>query len=270
MDELQEMLDSLEKPQEAEEVAEEVKEEVKEEPVVEEVKEEEAPKEEEQPKEEPTQEEEPKEDSSIEAENARLREQLNEMARKIGASRGETPSPVAQSVEHKREEVKEAVQQVIAELVTDEEADALIDEPKKILSKVVDRAMKVLEEKIMRSLPPIVGNVAQHHISIYRQVDEFYKKNSDLEQYRDFVGLVGTQIEAENPDWPVTKIYEETAKVARARLGMKLQAERSVEAKEVPAMKPALPSTRSSRKPAGGPALSEQQKEMVDMLNLQM
>lgn len=213
--------------------------------------------------------EEPDLAEQLRLENEQLRLSLNDLAKRIRTPQAPprteaSPQPApTQPVTTKAE-----AEAIIAELVTDEEADLLIDKPKEVLVKLANRLLKAAEEKVMSRIPSVVDSVARHQIAMYQKGLEFYRKNSDLEKYEDFCVLTATQIEAENPDWNVDKIYEETAKLVRERLGLKQAAEARAERSAEPTAKPALPGNRPSRKPSGGPQLTEEQKLMASMMNL--
>ena len=209
------------------------------------------------------------EEPDLAAENNRLRQMLNDIAKRVREPAA-TPPVAPAPGEETPAVVKPEVLAVIADYITDEEADQFIDQPKQVMMKVLDRFAKVMQENTLRNLPNIVGDIAQRHITMYEKVQTFYRDNKDLEEFRDFCGLVGTQIEVEHPDWSVDQIYSETAKVARARLGLR-QAMQETEAPQgtVVPTKTGLPSGhRASRKPSGGPQLSPDQQAMVDLLNL--
>jgi hypothetical protein len=211
--------------------------------------------------------------AQLQAENEKLRLSLNSLAKQIRtpAPTPPTAQPQAQApVVQAPVETKAEAEQIIAALLSDEEADLLIDKPKEILVKLANRILQAAEEKVFTRLPSVVNNVARQQIAMYQKGLEFYRKNSDLEKYEDFCVLTATQLENENPDWSVDKIYEETAVLVRERLGLKQEAERRVEEKSTPpaSSKPAFPGQRPSRKPSGGPQMTEEQKVMVGMLDL--
>jgi hypothetical protein len=234
-----------------------------------------APEPEPEPTPEPAPEPEPGPDlmAQLQAENEKLRLSLNSLAKQIRtpAPTPPTAQPQAQApVVQAPVETKAEAEQIIAALLSDEEADLLIDKPKEILVKLANRILQAAEEKVFTRLPSVVNNVARQQIAMYQKGLEFYRKNSDLEKYEDFCVLTATQLENENPDWSVDKIYEETAVLVRERLGLKQEAERRVEEKSTPpaSSKPAFPGQRPSRKPSGGPQMTEEQKVMVGMLDL--
>jgi hypothetical protein len=205
----------------------------------------------------------------LETENIRLRQMINEMAKRVREPASTPPVPVVPGEEIKADKQAEVLA-VIADYITDEEADQFIDQPKAVLMKVLNRFANVMQEQTLRTLPEIVGSIAQRHITMYEKVQSFYKTNKDLEEFKDFCGLVGTQVEVEHPDWSVDEVYTETAKIARARLGLRqvVKDEEVSSTTDLPT-KTGLPSGhRTSRKPSGGPQLSDDQKAMVDMLGL--
>lgn len=209
-------------------------------------------------------------EATLAEENERLRVMLNELAKK---TREPAPLIKPQEVAVKSEPLKKDVEaiDILADYITAEEADNLIDKPREVLTAVMGRLARVIRETIMRDLPPVVGSVAQHQISMFEKVQAFYRDNPDLNNYRDFCVLTAGQIENDHPDWDTDQIYAETAKVAKARLGLKSKMEQKESAQTTETtLKPALPGgSRTSRKPSGGPKLSAEQQSMVDLLNLE-
>lgn len=265
-EEIKNMIDTLEgtKAEKVEEAKEEPKAEAQEQPKEEEVVEEKVEEVKVEPEGEPA-----PETPDYESENVRLRQMLNEIAKRV---REPASTPPVVPVPSDEKPPTKADVDLVAEFVTQEEADNLIDKPLEVLTSVLKRFAKVMREDTLRTLPPIVGDVAQRHITMYEKVQSFYRDNKDLDEFRDFVGLVGTQIENEHPDWTVDQIYTETAKVARARLGLReaVQAKEASQESAVPT-KTGLPgSHRASRKPSGGPQLTEDQQSMVELLNLDL
>lgn len=226
-----------------------------------------------EPSPEPAPEPEPEPDlmAQLQAENEKLRLSLNSLAKQI-----RTPAPTPPTtqptapVTPEPVQTKAEAQEIIAQLLSDEEADLLIDKPKEVLVKLANRILQAAEEKVFSRLPSVVNNVARQQMAMYQKGLEFYKKNPDLEKFEDFCVLTATQLESDNPDWSVDKIYGETAVLVRERLGLRQEAERRAEEKSAPvaSQRPALPGQRPSRKPSGGPQLTEEQKAMVGMLNL--
>lgn len=227
-DQIEEMLAGHSEEPEVEEPEIEEEEQEEEEPEVEEEpEEEEEPEvdedddgEEEDP--EPEEEEEPDEDDD-EDQVAALQNQLNEMSKKLrdAGMSIETSAPAKDSDDE--EEGKEKKQEVL-QFMTEEELDELQDNPGK-MNEILNRVYARAQEDIMKSIPSVVQKTTSRQITLQNKVKDFYEENKDLLAHRDFVSFVASEIEGQNPDKDLDWIFDQTAKQARKRLGIRKSAE---------------------------------------------
>jgi hypothetical protein len=155
---------------------------------------------------------------NYETENALLRDQLNELAKKMAAAPVIEPPPTPAPTPAPPPVAPPAAGEDVA-FMTDEEADQLIDNPK-ILNKILNKVFQAGREAALREVPSIASSVAQQQLTMKERADAFWDNNKDLKSFKDFTALVANQVQTEHQDWTLDQIFEETAKVARTRLGI--------------------------------------------------
>jgi hypothetical protein len=185
---------------------------------------------------------------------------LNELARQAASNR------VSQ--------VETEVQQPVAvtvptDLVSMEELEAAFQSPEammKVLQNIYLRAVKDSTtnsvQQALLKLPTVSRQVVMQVVNQAELASRFYKDNSDLAPYKDFVQYTAMGVETEHPDWNHEAILKETATLVRKRI----PALRAARAGQVAADRPALPgSQRSVRRQAATPAVSALERELSDM-----
>jgi hypothetical protein len=208
---------------------------------------------------------EPSEAEKLAADNARLREELNEQARRYGQLPSATApvQPVAPAA---------PTQPVVPvagpiEFVSSEEAESLIDKPQEVLNAVLNKVFQAGREQAMREMPTLVRQQTLSEVALQGKVQKFWSENKDLEPYRDFCAMVANQVEVENPGLAFDAVLEKTGVVARERLNLsKVTAEPAVVDAPpiVPSTKPALVTAPgSARRPA--PVATTVDKQIVEM-----
>ena len=193
-------------------------------------------------------------------ENERLRQELNELARKTG---GAPPERSAEVLPPKTESTAEV------EFLSAEEAEAILDDPR-ALNKILNKVFQAGREITMREMPTLVRQQALMEMNIQRKVQHFWTENKDLEPYKDFCSMVASQLEVENPAMAFDEVLTKTGEVARQRLNLPAKGEKKGDApteEETLSLKPALPgSPRAARRPPPAPKPTEgQQSEMEDL-----
>jgi nicotinate-nucleotide--dimethylbenzimidazole phosphoribosyltransferase len=209
---------------------------------------------------------EPTSAETLAADNARLREELNEQARRFGQlSPASVPvSPVAPAP-------TPAAPAGPIEFVSAEEAESLIDKPQQVLNAVLNKVFQAGREQAMREMPTLVRQQTLSEVSLQAKVQKFWSENNDLEPYKDFCAMVANQVEVENPGLAFDAVLEKTGEVARGRLNLpKGTAEAAVvdPPPAEPSAKPALvKAPGSARRPAPVlTAVDKQAAEMEDIL----
>ena len=199
--------------------------------------------------------------AKIQEDNQRLREQLNELARMTGQK---VPEEKPAAEVKPKEEIKED----LIQFMTDEEAEELLDNPKK-LNEFLNRVFQAGRERTMKEMPTLVRQQTLTELNLQQLTQKFWGDNNDLTQYKDFVGMVANQIEVTNPSWDYAKVFDETAKVARERLNLpapgEVKPKEEKKEEEVVDLKPALPVKRGARTLVDDPARTPQQKEIDDL-----
>jgi hypothetical protein len=207
----------------------------------------------------------------INEDNRILREKLNEMARQVHLSRI-TPTPPLEPDLVAPPPVVPVVPPVVsipkgitpAQFISKEEADLLIDRPDEIMPLVLNRVFEAGREVMLRDLQPQIAKMINTQVNIIKKVEDFYNQNSDLSDYKDFVGLVGSSIEQEHPDWTIDQVYTETAKVSRERLRLQALVIEPTTGPSDDLNRPALPKTRGARGPQSTPPVTDENLKALE------
>lgn len=195
--------------------------------------------------------------SRMQEENKALREQLSDLVKTFG-QKPEPPPERRELPAERRQEPKGEVN-----FLEGVEVDRLFDDPSSVLNTLLNKVYQRGREAALEDLPTLVESHARQVVDVRLQADRFWKENSDLREYQDFVGVVANQVVNENPNWTLDQVYNETAKRTRERLAPILSAEKS---SDTPPTNPALPDKRGGRRPpAQVKPLTEEEKTMEDM-----
>ena len=131
--------------------------------------------------------------------------------------------------------------------VTEEEFDDVRDDPQKfnaLLAKVYERAtadvVKKFDERFSK-VPETVSEQIRTQEELSRIRTSFYAANPDLENLQEYVGMVFTQLQKDNPDKPWKDLLEQTGPEVRKRLGLKNESQKNPQEKQTP---PRLPSRK--------------------------
>jgi len=145
------------------------------------------------------------------------------------------------------------------------------DKFRKVIMNAVNLAQQSAYTNILRALPVTVTQLVQQSVNSHKLVDEFFKENNDLVNVRQYVGTTINTIASEHPDWEVQKVFEEAATRTRKALGLqskgkspKPQAQGTPPTKPKP--KPAFAGVGSARHGKSGKKISNQQKQILDIL----
>jgi hypothetical protein len=132
------------------------------------------------------------------------------------------------------------------------------------MKDVFARHEQIVTQKVLSSIPAVVNNQVRQAVALQSAVNEFYEVNSDLKPVRSTVGAVAEQVANKHPDWPVEKIFSESAAVTRKLLKMPSQGVRN-------RTRPANPSfakkTRTSQRKKPVIQRSKLQSEIDDLIN---
>lgn len=148
---------------------------------------------------------------------------------------------------------------------------AILEDPAKLnglLNKVAtvafSAAVNAAEERVMRRIPSIVSSSAQQHAAIGDTVRDFYSSNQDLVPFKQAVSMAAMQLYQEKPELQLPELLAQAASRTREILHLKgITPGR----KRVPAQ-PAGNSVRGGvDRAASDPQLSDQQKQIADLLD---
>jgi hypothetical protein len=148
-----------------------------------------------------------------------------------------------------------------------------LDDPKefnKILDSVAANAAAKAREETLKTIPAVITPLVQTTIAVNMGVAQFYAKNPDLQEHKEFCGRVTNELLGKHPDWTLGKLFEETEKEVRRKLGLKRDAEERDrrEVSKRPSFVPKGGGGRGST-PAGGigqPQLTSLEKEISELL----
>jgi len=94
-------------------------------------------------------------------------------------------------------------------------------EKPEIMSEVMGRVRTAAVQEVLKSLPQVINNTIKAQLEVQTKTTKFYTDNEDLQTNKEFVGYVANDMSGKNPDWTLTKLFEELPKEVRKRLGMK-------------------------------------------------
>lgn len=108
----------------------------------------------------------------------------------------------------------------------------------------------------------VVPQVVTTHVGMQELRENFYKENSDLNAVRPYVAMVASNVASEHPDWEITQVMGEAAKLAREALKIP-QVKSGVESASS-GPPPVLPGAGGARK--APPQKSKLQSEIDELL----
>jgi hypothetical protein len=157
--------------------------------------------------------------------------------------------------------------EVPQDLCTIDEMNAAFQDPAKMMElfgKIYLRAASDGAQSALMRLPDVARPLFAQEHELATLAREFYEKNPELNNYRDFVQYCATQVESKNPGWTPRQIFEETARVAKQKIPMlKEAATRQKRAAAKPAFVDAQ-SQKGTNKPSSG-KLSALEAELAAM-----
>lgn len=218
----------------------------------------------------------------LEQRNEAIMEQLNKVT---------SDDSVSEDVEQKEKDTGEQKEQEEEEQELDfeptkEEADVgnikfvdeddmteLYNDPEKLnnlLNKVFKMSLantRKVREQVIREVPEIASQQVAQRTKINSAVEDFYKKNPDLKQYKSFVGTVANELQNENPDMEFSKLLEETEREVRQRLKLPNKGSQN-SSNEEPEDNPSFGTTPGSREQTQSENRSDRQKQIDELANI--
>jgi len=155
----------------------------------------------------------------IKKENEELRKHLEEMASKV-VDGPQKRQPTEQEVAQQQQQADAAKRQVLNFLPTEEAFDEVLKN-KDSFNAFMTAVVNVAVERSLRVVPSVVVPMINNEYTLRTSVNDFYKDNKDLKPHQKYVGFVANEVTAQNPDWGVVEVLQETEKLVRERLKMK-------------------------------------------------
>ncbi len=91
----------------------------------------------------------------------------------------------------------------------------------KVAAAGAARGAEIGAKQVLVSIPGIVKHNISVETSIQSAVKEFYTDNKDLMEFKGAVSAVTQELASSNPEWELTKLFDEAGKETRKRLGIK-------------------------------------------------
>lgn len=152
---------------------------------------------------------------------------------------------------------------------------AILEDPQKfneLLSRVATTAftaaVQAAQEQVMLRIPSIVSSTASQQQEIARIADDFYRANSDLANFKPAVSMAATQLYQENPNLTLPELLAQAATRTREVLHLK-SAVAAAGRKRSPAQPAGNSVQGGGSRTASDPQLSDMQKQIADLLDLQ-
>lgn len=125
-------------------------------------------------------------------------------------------------------------------------------------------AVQSAQEQIMRRIPTIVQSAAQQQSSLAEMTREFYTNNPDLSNFKQAVSMAAMQVYNENPKLTLPEILSGAAQRTREVLRL-AKPQKSVRKPAQPAGG-SIRSAGGNRPPSGQPQMSEQERQIAELL----
>jgi len=98
------------------------------------------------------------------------------------------------------------------------DAEAFVRVLDAVYNQAVQTASQLSAEAILQQLPETVARYSRQQWTMKETIDNFYQTNADLVQVKPIVAAVANRIAEEHPDYPITKLFQETATETRKLL----------------------------------------------------
>jgi len=216
----------------------------------------------------------------LRAQNQLLMEKINALM----GNKGDTPAPAQQPPAPQQQQQQQETGQVQEYNLFEEGEDldeilSTKDGANKLFSKMINMAVNVSQENLLRAMPGVVKQQVKVQNELLTTINAFYDENKDLQPVRKVMGVVVNEVAAEHQDWTLTAILDETATRVRKMLGLKGQAlskDQATPPAENPSnpkpsgnnKKPALPGAQKTggSRGKGGDVISDQQKQINELI----
>ena len=144
--------------------------------------------------------------------------------------------------------------------------DSIMESNEKFIEfmvKSMNQVQQASVQQVLTSIPHIVGSFVQRQTSLRDVANEFYTKYPELGKVKQYVGTVANEVAAENPDWEIGRVLEETA--TRAMNALSIQRGMQSTLKKDTSVRPSLPGgTKTRQAKAPSTALQNEISELLE------
>ncbi len=112
------------------------------------------------------------------------------------------------------------VEEVFQFVKVDDDIDAVLKSADSFNKFASGLVYKAVEQALMR-LPDVVIPMARSQVAYMTSIQDFYRANPDLYQYKEYCGAVANELASKDPSLQLTKLLENTEKEVRSRLKLK-------------------------------------------------
>lgn len=153
--------------------------------------------------------------------------------------------------------------------LTDDSYIAMLESPEqfnKVLNTVATTAYiaatNAAQESLMRRIPEIVSNSVNQQKYIHGTTDKFYEQNPDLTAYKSAVAMAAIQLFNEQPNLSLPDLLQQAGSRTREMLRIKPNSQR----KRMPAQPAGSSVTGGLDRASSAPALTDQERQILDLL----
>lgn len=147
--------------------------------------------------------------------------QVEKLLAEIERLSGLVPKPIMEVSEKDKKDEK--TEEVVHDFLKDMDMDDVSSDPavlNKILLAVAAKVQQQTTEQVLRSIPQVVVSQVQQQTYFKRMADKFYDDNKDLVNVKQVVRACAQQIQQNNPEWEIDKVFSEAAVKTRQTLGL--------------------------------------------------
>jgi len=102
------------------------------------------------------------------------------------------------------------------------EYEAAFEKPE-VMSEVMGRVRNKAVEDVLKAIPQVINNVVKVQMEVHQRTADFFIKNQDLKDHKEFIGFVANDLSGRNPDWTMEELFEKLPGEVRKRIGMKAE-----------------------------------------------
>lgn len=173
--------------------------------------------------------------------NKNLLKLVGELSEKVG-----TPKPSTSAPSNIGEEV------TLEALLENIDFDEIMESKAKFMD-FFKRAISTVRQDTVKELTGVIPQVVTPHIQQQVSLQEmhrvFYENNPELSGLKGYVTQLAQELSTNNPEWNIGKVLEETAKTAKANLGLNVIPNKPSSGGHKPALTGGTTGTRSKQSP---------------------